>query len=118
MHSIVSTKKRKIVLKTLHFSRISIKCSAKLKVKCIINKDQAIGGIMFVVCAVVDILFIVTLFYPQWVSMVGIHMIGTEIQLWIAVPISVLFLTMIGILARIGWNMATTASKADRRDSE
>ncbi len=36
------------------------------------SKDQAIGGAIFIVCIVVAIGYLVTLFYPNWLSMVGL----------------------------------------------
>jgi len=35
------------------------------------SKDQAIGAAILVVCIVVAIGYLVTLFYPNWLSMVG-----------------------------------------------
>jgi predicted DNA-binding transcriptional regulator len=73
------------------------------------SKDQATGGIMLVVCAMVAIFYIVTLFYPQWLSMIGIQATWSEIQFWIiAVPVFIAFLAILGIGAWIGWTMATT----------
>jgi len=73
------------------------------------SKDQAIGGIILIVCAVVALFYIVTLFYPQWLSTIGIQATGTEIQFWIiAVPVFIAFLAIMGIGAWIGWTMATT----------
>jgi predicted DNA-binding transcriptional regulator len=73
------------------------------------SKDQVIGGIVVIVCAIVAIFYIVTLFYPQWLSMVGIQATGTEIQFWvIAVPVFIAFLAILSIGAWIGWTLATT----------
>lgn len=74
------------------------------------SKDQAIGGIIVIACATVAIFYIVTLFYPQWLSMVGVQTTGTEIQFWIiAVPVFIAFLAILIIGAWIGWTMATTS---------
>jgi len=73
------------------------------------SKDQAIGGIILIVCAMVATFYIVTLFYPQWLLMIGIQATGTEIQFWIiAVPVFIAFLAILSIDAWIGWTMATT----------
>ncbi len=74
-----------------------------------VSKDQGIGGIIFIVCAVVAILYIVTLFYPQWLEVVGIQSELSEIRLWvIAVPVFIAFVAVMGIGMWIGWTMATT----------
>ena len=52
------------------------------------SKDQAIGGIILIVCAMIATFYIVTLFYPQWLSMIGIQASWEEIQFWIiAMPV-------------------------------
>jgi cytoskeletal protein RodZ len=68
-----------------------------------VSKDQAIGGVIFIVCLAVAIFYVVTLFYPQW--------LGTteDVRFWIiAVPVLVAFVAIMGIGAWIGWTMATT----------
>jgi len=70
------------------------------------NKDQAIGGLIFLICVVVAIGYAATLFFPQ-------HMLGwlepRTVQLWIiAIPVLVAFLALLSIGAWIGWTMATT----------
>jgi predicted DNA-binding transcriptional regulator len=70
------------------------------------NKDQAIGGLICLVCVVVAIGYAATLFFPQ-------HMLGwlepLTVQLWIvAIPVLVAFLALLSIGAWIGWTMATT----------
>jgi predicted DNA-binding transcriptional regulator len=65
------------------------------------------------VCVVIGILYVVTLFYPQWLQLFGIGKteltwIG-EVQFWIiAVPVFIAFIAIMGIGAWIGWTMATT----------
>ena len=73
------------------------------------SKDQAIGGIIFIICAIIAIFYVATLFYPQWLSMIGITATETEIRFWIiAVPVFIAFVAIMGIGAWIGWTMATT----------
>lgn len=78
-----------------------------------VSKDQGIGGIIFIVCAIIAILYLVTLFYPQWLGVFGISG-GTltwmkEAQFWvIAVPVFIAFIAVMGIGMWIGWTMATT----------
>jgi len=70
------------------------------------NKDQAIGGLIFLICVVVAIGYAITLFFPQ-------HVLGwlepRTVQLWIiAIPVFVAFLALLSVGAWIGWTMATT----------
>lgn len=71
-----------------------------------VSKDQAIGGIIFIVCVIIGILYTVGLFYfgnpldPEkpW-----------AIEFWlIAIPVFLAFTAIMGIGAWIGWTMATT----------
>jgi predicted DNA-binding transcriptional regulator len=75
-----------------------------------VSKDQAIGGLIFIVCAVVGILYAVTLFYPQWLSVFGVQVTWlSNAQFWvIAVPVLIAFIAIMAIGAWIGWTMATT----------
>jgi hypothetical protein len=72
-----------------------------------VSKDQSIGGLIFIVCLVVAIFYVVTLFYPQWLEMWAPD-IGA-VRFWIiAVPVFIAFVAIMGIGAWIGWTMATT----------
>jgi hypothetical protein len=73
------------------------------------NKDQAIGGVILLVCLIVAVGYLVTLFYPNW--LVGFGFLGSavNIQFWIiAVPVFIGFTAILFIGAWIGWTMATT----------
>jgi type IV secretory pathway VirB10-like protein len=71
-----------------------------------VSKDQSIGALIFIVCVVVAILYLVTLFYPQWLSA---YADTKDVQFWVvAVPVFVAFVAIMGIGAWIGWTMATT----------
>lgn len=77
-----------------------------------VSKDQTIGGLIFIVCAVVGVLYAVTLFYPTWLNVFGV---GIDVywlssaQFWvIAIPVLIAFIAIMGIGAWIGWTMATT----------
>ena len=69
------------------------------------NKDQLIGGIIFIVCVVVGILYTLGLFYygdPFTKT-------GWPIYIWlIAIPVFLAFIAIMAIGAWIGWTMATT----------
>jgi len=78
-----------------------------------VNKDQAIGGVIFIVCAIVGLFYVVTLFYPQWLGVFGLNTNDSSalerVQFWIiAVPVLIAFIAIMGIGAWIGWTMATT----------
>ncbi len=74
-----------------------------------VSKDQSIGGIIFVVCVVIAILYVVTLFYPQWIVGIGLAKDTSAIQFWIvAIPVFIAFVAVMFIGAWIGWTMATT----------
>jgi hypothetical protein len=78
------------------------------------SKDQAIGGAILVVCALVAIFYVVTLFYPSlFISIAdtigwkGLDSFG--VQFWlIAIPVFVAFIAIMMIGAWIGYTMATT----------
>jgi len=78
-----------------------------------VSKDQTIGGIIFIVCLVIAIFYLITLFYPQWLGVFGVSVDATkwvnEVQFWvIAIPVFIAFIAVMGIGAWIGWTMATT----------
>ncbi len=77
-----------------------------------VSKDQAIGGAILLVCAVVAILYLVALFGYSWIitvipalNIASVH----DVQYWlIAIPVLVAFVAILFIGAWIGWTMATT----------
>jgi len=83
-----------------------------------VSKDQSIGGIIFIICLVLALFYIVTLLYPQWLEVLGVPMGTTDpekagaiadVRFWIiAVPVFIAFVAIMGIGAWIGWTMATT----------
>jgi len=78
-----------------------------------VSKDQAIGGLIFIVCAIVGVFYVVTLFYPNWLGFFGLNTQDASVRFWImfwivAVPVLVAFIAIMGIGAWIGWTMATT----------
>jgi len=73
------------------------------------SKDQAIGGAILAVCAIVAIFYTITLFYPKWLAEVGLVNDFGGVQFWvIAVPVFIAFVAIMLIGAWIGWTMATT----------
>jgi len=78
-----------------------------------VSKDQGIGGAILVVCVVVAVGYLVTLFYPTWLSMIGLIANTADAkqnaQFWtIAIPVFIAFVAILFIGAWIGWTMATT----------
>jgi len=75
-----------------------------------VSKDQAIGGVIFLVCAVVAIGYLVTMIYPKWLYDLTKGEWSTfGIQFWlVAIPVVIAFIAILCIGAWIGWTMATT----------
>jgi len=74
-----------------------------------VSKDQAIGGLIFIVCIIIIIGYLVALFGADWI--VNTLKIGSVsgIRYWLAeIPVLIAFVAVLGIGAWIGWTMATT----------
>jgi hypothetical protein len=78
-----------------------------------LSKDQAIGGAIFIVCLLVAVGYIVTLFVPtifvDALDYVGLSTTVEDVKFWIvAIPVFIAFIAVLFIGAWIGWTMATT----------
>jgi hypothetical protein len=76
-----------------------------------VSKDQAIGWLIFLVCAVIAILYFIAVIFPGNVlQLLGQDVSGTEtFRLYlVAAPVLIAFLAVLAIGAWIGWTMATT----------
>ncbi len=79
-----------------------------------VSKDQAIGGLIFVVCVVIIIGYIVALFLPGIAADILKPLLGRtpsieRIQFWLAaVPVLIALVAVLAIGGWIGWTMATT----------
>jgi predicted DNA-binding transcriptional regulator len=74
-----------------------------------LNKDQTLGAAILVLCLLVGVFYVATLFYPQWLNTFGMQVTQSNVQFWvIAVPVLVAFVAILGIGGWIGWTMATT----------
>jgi hypothetical protein len=75
-----------------------------------VSKDQAIGGLIFIVCVVLIIGYIAGMFlYDPYIK--NVINLGSEsgVRYWlVAIPVLVAFVAVLGIGAWIGWTMATT----------
>ena len=76
------------------------------------SKDQAIGGVICLICVLVAVFYIAALFfYEPIISALPWLNIGAPgvVQFWlIAIPVLVAFVAILAIGAWIGWTMATT----------
>jgi predicted DNA-binding transcriptional regulator len=64
---------------------------------------------MTLVCVLIGVFYVVTLFYPQWLNTFGMQVTEANVQFWtIAIPVLVAFIGILGIGSWIGWTMATT----------
>jgi TRAP-type C4-dicarboxylate transport system permease small subunit len=75
-----------------------------------VSKDQAIGWVIFIVCVVVIVGYVVTLFGYEQLIKPWLDVGSTSgVQFWlIAIPVLIAFVAVLGIGAWIGWTMATT----------
>lgn len=75
-----------------------------------VSKDQAIGWLIFLVCVVVMIGYIVTLFgYDAIIKNIIDLGEARDVQFWlVAIPVLIAFVAVLAIGAWIGWTMATT----------
>jgi len=80
-----------------------------------VSKDQAIGWVIFLVCAVVAIVYLVVLIFPGYVidflESVDLELtmeIDTLRLYLVAAPVLIAFIAILAIGAWIGWTMATT----------
>lgn len=72
-----------------------------------VSKDQAIGAVICLVCVLVAVFYVISLFAPAWLSAIGIDFEFSQFWL-IAIPVLVAFIAILAIGAWIGWTMATT----------
>ncbi|MGC8998105.1 MAG: transcriptional regulator [Candidatus Bathyarchaeia archaeon] len=74
-----------------------------------VSKDQSIGGAIFIICLIIAIFYVITLFYPDWLVNLGWASDRSVVQFWlVAIPVFIAFVAIMGIGAWIGWTMATT----------
>lgn len=73
------------------------------------SKDQVIGAAIFLACIVIAILYVATLFFPEWITTLGLNVADVDVRFWaVASPVLIAFVAIMGIGAWIGWTMATT----------
>jgi len=76
----------------------------------LVSKDQAIGGVICLVCVLVAIGYTILVVFPGEVaSLFSISSTGDSIRLIaVLIPVLVAFIAILAIGAWIGWTMATT----------
>jgi len=75
------------------------------------SKDQAIGWLIFLVCAVVIVGYIVALFAYEPLIQNTLHLgwDADAVRFWlVATPVLIAFVAVLAIGAWIGWTMGTT----------
>ena len=75
-----------------------------------VSKDQAIGWIIFLVCAVIALVYTVSVLFPrEVVDLLGWNLSDQSFRLYlVAVPVLIAFVAILAIGAWIGWTMGTT----------
>jgi len=81
-----------------------------------VSKDQAIGGLIFLVCVIIIIGYIGAIFFYNNTTLgisikdaLNLPWSPTGVAYWlVAIPVFVAFVAVLGIGAWIGWTMATT----------
>jgi predicted DNA-binding transcriptional regulator len=75
-----------------------------------VSKDQAIGGVICLVCVLVAVCYTILVVFPGEVaSFLSLNTSGDSIRLIaVLVPVLVAFIAILAIGAWIGWTMATT----------
>jgi predicted DNA-binding transcriptional regulator len=75
-----------------------------------VSKDQAIGGVICLVCVLVAIGYTILVIFPgEIASFLSIKSTGDSIRIIaVLVPVLVAFIAILAIGAWIGWTMATT----------
>jgi len=75
-----------------------------------VSKDQAIGWVIFLVCAVIAVLYFIAMIFPGNVlELLSSDMEPDTFRLYlVAIPVLIAFIAILAIGAWIGWTMATT----------
>jgi len=75
-----------------------------------VSKDQAIGWVIFLVCAIIGLAYTVSMIWPSEVTdLLGWNMASQTFRLYlVAVPVLIAFVAVLAIGAWIGWTMGTT----------
>ncbi|PVX24196.1 MAG: transcriptional regulator [Candidatus Bathyarchaeum sp.] len=85
-----------------------------------VSKDQAIGWVIFLVCAIVALAYTVSMLWPSEVAdLLCLDLSGQSFRLYlVAVPVLLAFVAVLAIGAWIGWTMGTTPPPRPIEDIE
>jgi len=74
------------------------------------NKDQTVGALIFLICMLVAVGYVIALFFTGPITgWLGWSIEPKILQFWlVAVPVLIAFVAILFIGAWIGWTMATT----------
>ena len=77
------------------------------------DKDQAVGASIFLVCAIIAVAYLIALIFPgvivAYLNATWTTLTISSLRYWlVAIPVLVAFLAILTIGAWIGWTMATT----------
>ena len=77
------------------------------------DKDQAVGALIFLVCAIIAVAYLIALIFPgvivAYLKSTWTTLTISSLRYWlVAIPVLVAFLAILTIGAWIGWTMATT----------
>jgi len=78
-----------------------------------LDKDQALGALIFLICAIVAVAYLIALLFPgivvAYLRSTWTTLSISSVRYWlVAIPVLVAFLAILAIGAWIGWTMATT----------
>jgi len=78
-----------------------------------VDKDQAVGALIFLVCALIAVAYLIALIFPSVIvacfKSTWTTLTISSLRYWlIAIPVLAAFLAILAIGAWIGWTMATT----------
>jgi len=78
-----------------------------------VDKDQAIGALIFLVCAIIAVAYLAALIFPgvivAYLKSTWTTLTVSSLRYWlVAIPVLVASLAILAIGAWIGWTMATT----------
>lgn len=75
-----------------------------------VSKDQAIGWVIFLVCAIIAVVYLIALILPgEIIQVLNLSIAAETLRLYlVAVPVLIAFIAILAIGAWIGWTMATT----------
>jgi hypothetical protein len=80
-----------------------------------VSKDQAIGWVIFLVCAIVALAYTVSMIWPSEIlNLLGWDLSSQTFRLYlVAGPVLIAFVAVLAIGAWIGWTMEQPSTKTN-----